>query len=295
MLLSDAAEGYLLLKSTRCSETTIVTDRVKLTQFQEFVGDIDVAEVTPEHVRAFLAHERARDLSLYTVKRQYAAISAFYTWCTDPEIDLSPHNPTNAVPPPRLPKRTMPVYSQDDIEALIEATKGTRCARRDKSLVLSLLDSCCRASELAGIEVSHVHWKTGRISVTGKGSKQRFVSLGQRALAALYLYVREARPEPVRGNFVYLTIHGQPLTRHSVYQAISRLGRRAGISPCTVHMFRHTGLLERLRGGMDLMTLRDYAGHEDVQTTQKYLTALNAHDVQRVAQRTSVVDRWGLG
>jgi integrase/recombinase XerD len=295
MLLSDATEGYLLLKSTSCSPETIVTDRTKLRQFQEFVGDIDVAQVTPEHVREFLAHERARDLSPYTVKRQYASLSAFYTWCTDPEIDLADRDPTDTVPPPKLPKRTtMPVYSRDDVEALLQATRGTRCARRDKSLVLSLLDSCCRASELAGIEVSHVHWRTGRISVTGKGSKQRFVSLGQRALAALFLYVRQARPEPVRGNFVYLTIHGNPMTRHSIYHAIAKLGKRAGVH-ANCHKFRHTGLLERLRGGMDLMTLRDYAGHMDVAVSQKYLTALNADDVQRVAQRTSVVDRWGLG
>jgi site-specific recombinase XerD len=294
MLLSDAVAVYLTLKSASCSETTLETDRIKLRQFREFTGDIDTDAVTPQQVVRFLQHEETRGLSKFTIKRQYAAISAFYTWATSPDIDLASQNPTNSVPSPKTPQRKMPVYSKADIMALLQAAKKSRNPRRDASLVTSFLDLCCRVSELANVKISDINWKTGRVLVTGKGDKSRYTLLGRRALANLLIYTRSERPEPVEGDYTYLTFQGRQMSRSTMRHAIRRLGERAGVHAFP-QKFRHTGLLGRLREGMSLIALRDYAGHTEVAVTERYLRQLNSEDVQRAARRTSVADAWLKG
>jgi integrase/recombinase XerD len=138
-----------------------------------------------------------------------------------------------------------------------------------------------------------VDLETGRCKVLGKGSKERFVHLGRLARQALWLYVHHERVEPLRyrDKHVFLTRQGRPFDRYSLRHLIKRLGNRADVS-VTTHLFRHTCAVERLRNGMDLESLRHLLGHAKIQTTQKYLTALNEEDVAKKARRTSPGDNW---
>lgn len=295
MLLSDAIDGYLLHKSTRCSPRTIKTDRVLLHQFLRYLADVDVADITPKDVRDYLAHHRERGLSPHTIKRHLAIISAFYAWLGSPDIALVEGNPTDSVPNPKLSKVKPKALTRAEVEKLIEATRQSRNQRRDKAIVLFLLDSGARASELCTVETNDISFDTGKTLVTGKGSKQRFVYLGKRALSATWLYVKDERPEPaqVRCDKLFLTIDGYPLDRHSLRLTIYRLSERAGFH-ASPHRFRHTAAVNHLRNGMDLVSLQHLLGHADIGTTRQYLNSLRDSDVQRTAQRTSPSDNWRL-
>lgn len=295
MLLSDAIEGYLLHKATSCSETTIATDRVKLGQLLDFTNDVHVEDITAQDIRQFLAHESARGLSPFTVKRQYATISAFYSWLSQPQIGLSTRNPTDGISAPRTPQPKPKALTRAEIGRLMEATDQSRNARRDKAIVLFLLDTGARASELCAVELDHISFDTGKVLVTGKGSKQRYVYLGKRALSATWLYLKDERPEPaqVRCEKLFLTIDGYPLDRHSLRLAIYRLSERVGFH-ASPHMFRHTAAITHLRNGMDLVSLQHLLGHSDISTTRQYLNSLRDSDVHKTAQRTSPSDNWRL-
>ena len=131
-----------------------------------------------------------------------------------------------------------------------------------------------------------------RVLVTGKGSKQRYLYLGRRALQAVWLYLKQERPEPAQyeTGHLFLTPGGYPMDRNSIRKAISRIRSRAGL-----HIYPiYSGTLALLRGclrrGIDLMILKAFLGHEKVATTEKYLTALNNEDIEYGARKTSQAD-----
>ncbi|MGD1994085.1 MAG: site-specific integrase, partial [Anaerolineae bacterium] len=93
MLLEDAIRGYLLFKATRASPRTIETDRYMLEGFLRWYGNREIGEVTPEDVRAFMAHEEERGLAPSTIARARATLSSLYTWLCDPEVGLADQNP----------------------------------------------------------------------------------------------------------------------------------------------------------------------------------------------------------
>lgn len=296
MDIQDAIDGYLLFKSNRVSTETLKTDTVLFRQFTRWVGDgCEIASVTSEDVVAYLNHHRVRGLSPYTIKRHYALLSAFWSWLTSSEIALCEEHVVKPVPTPKTPKRVVETLSRDDIEALLDAASKGTLPRRDRALVLFLLDSCARVSEVAGVEIPDMDLNRGRVSVVGKGDKQRYVYLGKRALQAIWLYIKQERPDPMQSgsDHLFLTFDGYPMNRHSVRKAINRLAERADVD-AHPHLFRHTGATERLRRGMDLMSLKHLLGHQKLSTTEKYLTALQDEDTEARAKRTSPTDDWRL-
>ena len=297
MNFSNAIDGYLLFKSTRCSAATIKIDRVQFDQFLARYGDRDLLDLTSADVAEYILYHRQRGLSAFTCRRHLSIISALYRWLGGADVGLVPsgHNPAAGVPAPKLPNLQPKALSKQSINSLIEAAKHGYNHRRDRALVLFLVDTCARASETCHVDVSDVDLNTGRVLVTGKGEKERFVYIGKQAQSAVWLYVSDERPEPsrVHDDNLFLTKSGYPLDRYCLRNIIVRLAARAGIT-ATTHAFRHTGAIEHLRNGMDLVSLQHLLGHNDIATTRKYLTALADEDVEKQAQRTSPADNWRL-
>lgn len=294
MELHDAIDGYLLFKANRASVETLKTDTVLFRQFSRWAGSEglrSVGEFEPGHVIAYLNYQRHRGLAESTVKRHYALLSAFWSWLSNPDIGIVDRHIVNPVPIPKETRRVVRVLSQDAITALLDAATHTEQPKRDRALILFMLDSCCRVSEVAGLALPQVDMKTGQCRVTGKGNKQRYVYLGRRSLQALWLYLKSERPEPMQlgSEHVFLSREAYPLTRDSIRKTVSRLGRAAGIN-AHPHLFRHTGAVLRLKAGMDLESLRRLLGHADLSTTQRYLSGLADETVQDKAARTSPAD-----
>lgn len=295
MNLSDAIEGYLLFKATRASPETIKTDTVMLRQFLQWRAVCDVKEVTADDVRRYLAYHLGRGLSRHTVRRHLAVVASLYAWLVSPEVALAEVNPARAVPAPKLPQQKIKSLTHDQITALVAATDHTRLKRRNRAIVLFLLDTGARASETAGVRLADVDFQSGRVRVEGKGKKQRYVYLGKRALSALWLYVKEERPDPaqVGDDHLFLSNDGYPFSRRTVRSVCGSLGRLAGFHVYP-HQFRHTAAIEHLRHGMDLVSVQHLLGHESIDVTQGYLAALSDEDVEERAKRTSPGDNWRL-
>ena len=108
----------------------------------------------------------------------------------------------------------------------------------------------------------------------GKGSKERIVPVGRRALGAVALYAREIRPLLDRtsgGGTLFLNARGTPLSRVGAWGVIKRAARQAGIAKrVTPHTLRHTFATHLLEGGADLRAVQEMLGHRDLATTQLY-------------------------
>ncbi|MCL4395538.1 MAG: tyrosine-type recombinase/integrase [Chloroflexi bacterium] len=153
-------------------------------------------------------------------------------------------------------------------------------AARNRAILLLLLDTGMRASELCG-------------HVTGKGMKDRYVPIGARARQVLWEYVNLHRNPRVATNLVFMTRHDKPLNGTSLAHILWELGKRAGVEGCHPHRFRHTAARLYLRNGGDVMSLQQILGHEDLATTRIYIQ-LEQEDIERTHERASPVDRMGL-
>ena len=120
----------------------------------------------------------------------------------------------------------------------------------------------------------HEHRDEQYRTCVGKGSKERLVPIGRRAIGALASYVRELRPRLEQGEgrgALFLNARGQPLTRMGAWKILQKYVARAGIEKhVSPHTLRHSFATHLLEGGADLRAVQEMLGHADISTTQIY-------------------------
>lgn len=217
MILSKATEGFLPEKvAAGRSPKTTQQYRYVLERFKGFVGDGNVEDLSTEDVRRFLAWLRtdykaqrfsgdAKPVSDKTVLNFYIALSSFWSWLVSE--GLAEHNVVWTLPTPKAPLPVVEPFTKDEIVALVKACNETRqwhtrsgritrsrrpTANRDKAIVLMLLDTGLRASELCGLLRKDVDLGDGSAVVRrGKGGVERIVYLGRRTRRVLWRYLAE--------------------------------------------------------------------------------------------------------
>ena len=296
--LGVALQGFLLdREAARCSPKTLEHYQYTLGGFVAFLKTrnvSDVSEIIPQDIRAYLISLQNRNLKDTTQHAHARAIRAWLNWLVA-EGDLD-GNPMSRVAMPRLEKRIPAPFSPDDVTALLEACdRKTPKGSRDYAMILTLLDTGLRASELISLRVGDVDMRSGVIMVMGKGQKQRQVIAGSKARAAILRMLAHRGPvstgAPLWASY---DVNGrerpQGLTVSGLQTVLHRLGKRAGVKPCSPHRFRRTFALWCLRDGMDLHSLRMLMGHSDLTVLQRYL-ALAGEDLERAHKAHSPVDR----
>jgi integrase/recombinase XerD len=131
-----------------------------------------------------------------------------------------------------------------------------------------------RVSELISVEAAAVNFEVGYLRVTGKGSKQRVVPMGEMARRLIAQYVEEVRPRLLRkrpSRFLFVSRRGGPLTRQAFWKTLKLRAKRAGITRAiSPHMLRHSFATHLLEGGADLRSVQALLGHANIATTQIY-------------------------
>ena len=131
-----------------------------------------------------------------------------------------------------------------------------------------------RVSEWISLGVKDVMLDEALVRVLGKGSKERLVPIGRRAIAATAVYVRELRPRLEKGKgrgALILSARGAPLTRMGAWKILQKYVRKAELKKrVTPHTLRHSFATHLLEGGADLRAVQEMLGHADISTTQIY-------------------------
>ncbi|MGB2710897.1 MAG: site-specific tyrosine recombinase XerD [Conexibacter sp.] len=219
-----------------------------------------------------------------TVQRKVACLRSFYRHLRREE--LLDRDPTAELKGPPRGKRLPQVLSRDEVAALLAQPRGeTPAALRDRAL-LELMYACgLRASEAVGIALEDLDIEEGLLRAKGKGSKERLIPIGSKALTALYAYLTVGRPELVglgEERRVFVNRRGEGLTRQGLYKIVQRHARSAGLADrMSPHTLRHTFATHLLAGGCDLRSLQEMLGHADIATTQMY-THLSAERLRDV-------------
>ncbi len=225
-------------------------------------GEVDLREYLA--ARALSPRSQARLLS--ALRQFYRHLYAERQRADDPTARLDSPKPGL-----RLPK----TLTETDVERLLDAPDiGTPLGVRDRAM-LELMYACgLRVSELVGLPRTNVDLRSGVVQVLGKGGRERLVPMGEHAMDWMQRYLRESRPELADGRdaeALFLTVRGEPMTRHNFWRLIKQYAARAGIrSALSPHTLRHAFATHLLEHGADLRSLQSLLGHADLSTTQIY-------------------------
>ena len=249
-------------------------------------------EISPNYIREYLVSLQRRGLKDTTQHVHPRGIKTWLRWLVD-EGELE-DSPMRRVSMPRPEKRMPPPFSPEDIKALLAACNlKTPKGMRDKAMVLGLLDSGLRASELVSLQVKSVDLRSAPVMVIGKRHKQRTVRFGAQTRKRILRYLatrQELTPESMLWvAYRKSRTERDSLTLRGLEIVCSRLGEKAGVMPCHPHRFRRTFALCCLRDGMDLRLLRLLMGHSSLTVLQRYL-ALTGEDIERAHRVHSPVD-----
>jgi integrase/recombinase XerD len=184
-------------------------------------------------------------------------------------------DPTLRLDPPKRPPRFPRTLTEDDVEALLAVPDvETPAGLRDRAMLEVLYATGLRVSELVGLKRAEVSLDMGVVRVFGKGAKERMVPVGEEAIAWLQRYLREGRPDLLRGgaaDAVFVTSRGQAMTRQAFWYLVKRYGARAiPGKPLSPHTLRHAFATHLLNHGADLRVVQLLLGHADISTTQIY-------------------------
>lgn len=231
--------------------------------------------------RRFVVSFTSSDAAPMTVRRKLSAARAFFRHLQREGVVFD--NPFSMLHGPRLEKRLPKTLSVSDIDRFLAAPRaeftdgqiGEYACLRDTAFFEALYSTGCRISEMTTVKWETIDFSRGSMIVTGKGSKDRLVILGSKALAALKDLRRCA--ESLDGapttpeSPVFLSDRLAPLTPRFVERRMKRYLAAAALpTDLTPHKLRHSFATHLLDAGADLRTVQEMLGHTSLSTTQIY-------------------------
>lgn len=306
LTVAQASKMYFLDKTL--AKTTSEQYKYFHTLLVEFLADDSKAldEITSQQIRRFLKWVRQeKELSPKTAALAHTALSSLWTWASE-ELEID--NILASITRPRFHTKPIDIFTQDDIKAMVHAAEFThyeRCgqviqarrptALRDIAIIVTLVGTGLRASELCDLEIRDYNDDIGRIRIRhGKGDKERFVypcKRTQRVIMRYLLSRKDAKPtDPL---FAAGDFEDSKIDRKNLLKLTKRLGDNANVKGANPHRFRHTFAVQFLRNGGGLEQLRLLLGHGDLRTVLTY-AKLAEIDLQKAMTSASPVDNWKI-
>jgi site-specific recombinase XerD len=228
--------------------------------------------------------ESARKCSISTRNQRLAAIHAFFRYAQyeDP-AGLLHFQKIIALPMKKAPKPSIPYLTPDAMKFLLNQPDRTNAkGRRDATLLSLLYDSGCRVQELIDLSAGNfIKGPPSVLVITGKGNKTRHVPLMKNTAALLSAYLDENALDKTWKNeyFIFVNKQNNQLTKEGISYIINKYvvqARKTYLAmpeKVTPHIFRHSKAMHLLQAGINLIYIRDFLGHSDIQTTEIYAKA----------------------
>ena len=241
-----------------------------------FIRDITTSEIFD--FLSYLANDRNPNpdspspdygISASSRARKLSAIKSFYKYLTVRTKQLT-ENPVADMEYPKL-RKSLPKYlTLDQSAALLKAVSGPN-EKRDYAIIMLFLNCGIRRSELVGLNLTDVY--EDRVRVVGKGNKERFVYFGSACRKAIDAYLPERNKKVLTDNrALFGSRDNNRISVTAVHRLIKKYLLMAGLDPnqFSAHKLRHTAATMMLSGGVDVKTVQEVLGHENLNTTQIY-------------------------
>ncbi len=267
---------YYLKVNKNLSKNTIEAYERDISNYLDFIeanyNCIKPKDLRPNYLQNYLNKLVREELKKSSERRKLSAINSFNDYML--KKGLITIDQKSKVSNPKLEKRLPVVLTINEVNALIDASKGDKPIDfRNYAMIMVLYGSGLRISELTELNIGDIHLNNRIVNVFGKGSKERIVPLNNETINALKMYILDYRRllYPKDKDAVFINKSGKRISRVGVFKIIKELSVKAGIlKDISPHTLRHTFATHLLEGGADIMVVKELLGHEDVQTTELY-------------------------
>ncbi len=263
----------------RLSSHTVTAYTRDLKVFTDFMESEDLP-FPPDRraVRAYISSLNRKGLEKRSVNRNLAAVRGFFRYLRRRELLQT--DPFEEVENLKEGRRIPAFLRIEELEAMMESP-GTDFSSRRNHMILELLYSTgCRVGEASGISIDDIDLRAGRIRVMGKGSKERFVYLGEPARQSVrdYLGMRRALLErlgKIDGeNSLFVNKRGGALSDRSIRNIVKAAAAGAGVDrKVSPHTLRHSFATHLVEGGAGIRSVQELLGHSSLRATQVYTHA----------------------
>jgi len=259
----------------------------------ELVNIIYVHQITANIIRNYLAYLENKGHNPGGIHACFRTLKTFLIWWGEETETEGWKNPIMKVKAPKIGVEPLEPVEIDSVEKLLNICEGNNfLSVRDKAIMLVLLDTGARASEVCAMDMEDADFVAGSVLIRcGKGRKPRTVFLGKKTRRYLRAYIKARRnlKEMIDGEALWLTQSGERMGYWGLNQMIRRRAQQAGIKKPELHGFRRAFALNYLRNGGDIYTLQKLMGHADLQVLRRYLAQTN-EDLQIAHNKFSPVD-----
>lgn len=201
--------------------------------------------------------------------------------------DVIEQNPADHIITPYIDKKMPEILERSEIKRMMETIDvSTAYGFRNRLTIELLYSTGMRVSEFINLRLSDIHYNEEYLDIIGKGNKERYIPIDKRVLEDLKLYVDKYRIHQKQKDeytdFVFLSEkRGQKLTRQFIFAMLKKTAERAGINKRVhPHILRHSFATELIRGGANIMAVKEIMGHSSITSTEVYVN-LNILDVKK--------------
>ena len=249
------------------AENTLEAYRRDLSDFLNFCGNIEINSIQRAKINSYVRNLHEKQFSATSIMRKIASLRGFFKWTCVNEITCT--NPALTLEQPKVTKKLPKVLTVEEINNLLNQDLS-----KLHRVVTELLYGCgLRVSELVNLKITDYDLKSKFLECTGKGSKDRIVPLGKKAIQAIKNFLPERdyllKKFNLQTKYLLINDKGKRVTRQEVYTFIHEQGKKLhkSISP---HTLRHSFATHLLENGADLRVVQELLGHSNVSTTQLY-------------------------
>ncbi|OHE72542.1 MAG: site-specific tyrosine recombinase XerD [Verrucomicrobia bacterium GWC2_42_7] len=277
MLLEEGINRFLAFIELEkgLSKNTVDSYENDLKQFQDVIKETvnEWEHVSQEHVSEWVNSLSEENYTVTSLARKVSALRTLAKFLVREGVRKANFMELFSCPKVR---RSLPgTLSPKEVEALMDAPNcSTPHGLRDKAMLELIYSSGLRVSELCKLTLQSINVEEGFLRVYGKGSKERAVPVGSKAISAIANYLTLGRPllvKPKTGSGLFISQLGKPISRKTFWLQIRDYAKKAGISqPVKPHLMRHSFATHLLSNGADLRAIQEMLGHSDISTTQIY-------------------------
>ena len=245
-------------------------------------GTASLGEITVEGVLSFLASQRAEQKAESSRARYLAAVKTFMKYLY--REDMLRRDVWTILDSPRKTQRLPDVLTVEEVDALLAAASEGRQGMRNRAVLEMFYATGARVSEVCAMRLGDVNQEYGYVRCRGKGSRERIVPVGSKAVEALRGYLDQRAPAD-RAAPLFLSSRRGAMGREAVWRVVKRCALRAGIRKNIYpHILRHSFATHMLQRGAGLRYVQEMLGHVDVATTQIY-THVDTRRLKEIHER----------
>ncbi|NHB92258.1 tyrosine recombinase XerC [Photorhabdus cinerea] len=273
-LLLEPVEAFLryLRVERRLSPVTIINYRRHLSALAEMVLAIDVRQwkdLDPAKVRMLVTRSRRAGLQSANLSLRLSSLRSFLDWLVTQGVIAV--NPGKVVSTPGTKRHLPKNIDVDEVNQLLNINFDDPLSVRDRTMLEVMYGAGLRLSELVGLDCRHLDLESGEVWVSGKGSKERKVPVGQTAVEWLNRWLEMRELFEPGDNAVFISNRGRRISTRNVQQRFAQWGIRQGISShIHPHKLRHSFATHILESSGDLRAVQELLGHASLSTTQVY-------------------------